>query len=373
VPSIGGAAAAAAGALVVFGLFAILSDAKGDNVRATGIFLSLIWELGGIVLLLFTHARRAVAGAVAITAVTVLPLVTYLLVDVDHPLNTFDSPDSFRNVQMQILALSLVIWLGLYLVGPGRRHGFYLGAALYALWSLPITYISASAFSDTLSSLDVAGIDGSDGSGSGLFDNPKTTLLALGLVSIAFGLAYLAIGMLLDRADDNRRGTPFFALAPFVLGSGLAYLSGRYGLNWIASLGFLLGVAEVSAGVLGRRRFTTWIGGIAMAGGVIAFVGNNIDHAVPAGVTLTIVGLVVIVALAITEGAVGWGPTRRVSGAPDGPGLPGAPMGGLPMGGVPMPGAPVGGGPVGGAPVVGDDDAWVPPTPPPPSPPVAGP
>lgn len=383
-PSIGGAVGAAAGVLVFVGLMAILSDAKGENIRATGIFLSLIYLLGGFCVLLFTQSRRAVAGAVAITGLTVLPLMTYLFVDVDNPANTFDSFDSYRNTQMGILATSMIVWLALHLVGPGRRHGLYLGLALWALWSLPITYISTSAFESVLGGFDLGDLtDGGGSSGfgfgsgseSGLFDDPKATVLALGLVSLVIGLAYLAVGVLLDRGDDHRRGTPFFALTPIVLGSALFYLSLRYGQNWIATLGIALGALSIAAGTLGQRRFTTWIGGAAVAGGIVGLVGNNIDDAVPAGVTLTLLGLTVIVALAITEGAMGWGPSGRSSrpdgGSPFGPTpLVGGPLpvpGAVPPGMPGMPGMPGAGGP--------PPEAWGPPAqePPGPQPPTQGP
>ncbi|MCB0963845.1 MAG: hypothetical protein KDA98_11190, partial [Acidimicrobiales bacterium] len=289
-----------------------LSEPDIADERGLIILVSLIFEVLGIGLVLLNRSRRSAAGGVALSLLAALPLVNAVVTDPSDPLAAFDSVSSYRNQQLTILVLLAAVWLALYAFGPGRRYGAYLGGALLALWSIPMTWFSLSAVDDAFSALTgLGGFDpfGSSGLGdplgSGLDDLASTgdsTALKLGITSLLFGCAYLAAAGWLDAAGDARRATPFFAVTPLVLLSALGYLQDDLGVWGTAVLGLGLGAASIWLGVRAGRRFTSWIGVAAVVGAVLSMVGDVFeDSAVGAGIALAVIGVVAVVGAGLLE------------------------------------------------------------------------
>lgn len=70
-----------------------------------------------------------------------IPLLVYLFVDVREPGKTISDVGSFTSTATLILLVAAGLWLAAYLIGPGKRYGFYLGAALLAIWLVAVVQI----------------------------------------------------------------------------------------------------------------------------------------------------------------------------------------------------------------------------------------
>ncbi len=134
--------AGAAGAVFLLGsLTLFLSELSGDSRRLGGLLVCLLFQGLGVGLMVLTRGRASTTTGVGLTALAVIPLVIYLFVDVDNPSKTIDSPSGFTNTATLILLASAAAWLVGYFVGPGRRYGIYLGAALVAMWLVAVVQI----------------------------------------------------------------------------------------------------------------------------------------------------------------------------------------------------------------------------------------
>ena len=134
--------AGAAGAVFLLGSLALfLSELNGDSRRLGGLLVCLLFQGLGVGLMVLTRGRASTTTGVGLTALAVIPLVIYLFVDVDNPSKTIDSPSGFTNTATLILLASAAAWLVGYFVGPGRRYGIYLGAALVAMWLVAVVQI----------------------------------------------------------------------------------------------------------------------------------------------------------------------------------------------------------------------------------------
>lgn len=308
VPDAWSLVAAAGGLLAALGLVALLSEPDIADERGLVLLVSAVFEVLGIALALLTRSGRAAAGGVALSLLAAIPLVNAVVTDPTDPFAAFTDASSYRNQQIGILALLAVAWLALYLVGPARRYGAYLGGALLALWSIPMTWFSLSAVDDVFSQLGGLDLFGSalgDPLDSGFGDLASTgddLALKLGLTSLLFGGAYLAAAGWLDAQGERRRATPFFAVAPLVLISALTYLQEDLDVAGTAVLGLLLGAASIWLGVRAERRFTAWIGVAAVVGAVFSLVADAFeDSAVGAGIMLTLIGVAAVVGAGLLE------------------------------------------------------------------------
>ncbi|MGI8756931.1 MAG: hypothetical protein ACR2MB_13955, partial [Acidimicrobiales bacterium] len=268
-PTLASLAGAFAGLVLLASLVAFLIEVNGDHRRIGGIVLSLLFEALGVVVILANRNQRAVTAGVALTAIGLIPLLVYLFVDVNDPGRTIDSVSKFTTTATIVLVVAAVLWLAAYFVGPGRRYGFYLGAALVALWLVAVVQIIdqplqslfdpfASASSSTPIGPPISGSGSSStgtrsckfdsdtgvttcsGSGSGSsFDStfgpnsrsgasryrrPKDLSTKLGLASVLFGGAYLALAARRDRRQDARQATVLLAVSIPILTFGVLYL-----------------------------------------------------------------------------------------------------------------------------------------------------
>ena len=102
-----------------------IDDESGDFSQVPGILLSaLVVAIGYFVL---TAARRGpVATAGTVAAALGVPAFMFFV--------TFDENGFPPYNTEAILIVSTAVWLGTYLIGPGRGRPFFLGSGLIALW-----------------------------------------------------------------------------------------------------------------------------------------------------------------------------------------------------------------------------------------------
>ena len=336
-PNIVSLGAAAGGAIAAIGLFALLSDSDVAKSRGSVLFASALFAAIGIGLMFWNRSRRAVAGGVALTALAVVPLVSALF---RSPTDTsiLTDPSGYRNTQLATLALLAIIWGACYAVGPGRRNGLFLGAALLALWLIPMTFFSTNATIDALDSLkspntglifgnssDPFGSSGSgssfDSSGSDPFgslggsstdpfgtSSSNSLPLKLGVTSLLFGGVYLALAGRNDTWGDRRMATPFFAVAPIILFQALTNLSGDLKVVGTSCLGIALGGVAVWLGARSGRRFTSWIGVASIVASIVNMVDDGLKgKPMATGIVLALFGLFIVGAMSFFESTADFG------------------------------------------------------------------
>ena len=317
-PSVASLVAAIGGIVLVSGLFAILSEPDIASKQATMVAISAAFTAVGAGLVLLNRSRRSAAGGVALAALAVVPLVSSVFQGPDDIRSLFTDPTGYRNTQLAILATLSVVWLVCYRFGPGRRYGLFLGAALVAMWLIPMTYFSTTATADTIGqfssgtlTLDPGSTSSTDpfGGSSTTFGDPfappassDSLPLKLGLTSLVFGGAYLLAAAKRDADGDARMATPFFAVAPIVLFQALTYLQEDLKTLGTSLLGIALGAVALGLGVRAGRRFTAWIGVASIAFSVVALVSDAFDDAsVSTGITLAAIGLVTVLVITWLE------------------------------------------------------------------------
>ena len=346
VPTFGSLAGAVAGLLLVAGLLELLGELGGKHVRLGGIVISALFQVLGAGLLWMNRGQRSATAGVVLFGIGLLPFLGFLLVDVDHPSHTVNSVKTFTGTTTAILATAGIIWLGVYLVGPGRRFGLFLGAALVAFWLIavvqivdrPLNQIAGGFENITVgsSSFDPGGSTTfDDGTGNGTFgfdengnpidengdpidpfgssssdpfgtssndpfegtlahpDNPSTKL---GIASTLFGAAYLALAARSDRRRNARQATVFFAAAAPILTIGIAFLSGDLHTIGTSLAALAIGAVAVWLAAPHGRRFTSWYGTLAIALAVLLLVDEWFGRSPRVvGVLLTLLGLAIAV------------------------------------------------------------------------------
>ncbi len=343
-------------------------------------------------LLLLNRDQRTATAGVALTAIGIVPLLIYLFVDVRNPDRTINDVSSFTSTTTLILLIAASLWLVAYFAGPGRRYGFYLGAALLALWLVAVVQIVDSPLNQVFDGFSTSSpftpvdpsFDGTttDEFGTGdefnQFDEqflpePENPSTQLGWASLVFGGAYLAGAAWRDRRRDHRQATVLFAVAVPILTLGVVFLSEPFDTSGAAVLGIGLGAVAVWVGTRTGRRFTSWYGTLAVVIGSLVLVAEALGESPRAsGLALLVVGLVVALVASRLDrtgrmGSVSSGPAPAGQLYPGGP--PGGPgwQTGPPAQG--PPGAPPWG--QGAPPTSPPDPAWGGPplTPAPPTPP----
>ncbi|MBX3284740.1 MAG: hypothetical protein KF703_05300 [Actinobacteria bacterium] len=342
-PSVPSLAGTAAGAFLVFGLFALL-DELGDDARLAGIGISLVFEVLGVVLLQFSKGRRSATAGGTIAAVAVIPLLGYLFVDT--PGDTVDSAQDVTGPVAATLVVAALVWFCAWYFGPGRRYAFFLAAACLALWAAaqvqivsdPIDQVfgytsAASTFtpigpssgydpyedypattsfssddfssddfsSDDFSSDDIFSSDDYDYDydyGADI-DDPSTKL---GVISLLFGCAYLLAAARRDRLGDTRAGTALFAVATPILVYAVAYLGGDLGSVGTSVLALALGAVGLWLGTRTGRRFTSWVGTAACVFAVLDLVEHAVgDSPRASAAVLVVIGLAIAIGVGLVE------------------------------------------------------------------------
>ncbi|MGH9135945.1 MAG: hypothetical protein ACRD0G_02725 [Acidimicrobiales bacterium] len=282
--------AAAGCAMVVAGSLLIGGDGLGTEglgggggSQLPGLVLSAAIVAAGYWLLArYREGPLATAGSVAVA--TGVPLVMFFL--------TFDE-DGFPPYSTEgILIVSTLAWLGTWFVGPARARPVFLGLGLGGAWlfvlqiteqALDLPFLAVEAFSSAFE----------DGGGTAPdFPDPTT----LGLLSLLFGVGYLALARGWDGRGQAGAATPATAVGLLALASAVAFLSDDLQEAGTGILLLILGCLLAWHGADVGRRFTTWAGGGAIALGVSLVVGEMTDDPTIGGLLLAVLGGAVVLA-----------------------------------------------------------------------------
>lgn len=316
-----GCALAILGVLVVAGDTG-LDDSSGDFNKLPGILLSGLVVAAGFFVLAAARDGAVATGGTVAAALGVPPLMFFL---------TFDE-NSFPPYSTEgILIVSTLVWLGAYLVGPGRGRPFFLGAGLIGGW-LTLLQLTEKVFDAPFSPfgwffgtsttsfdstgelidpttgelIDPGGEFGGDGFDSGpSFDVPDPA--TIGMLSLGLGVAFLVCGRLLDKKGRHGAATPFAFAALPCLTVGVIGLAPDLEAAGSGLLMVGIGLALAYLGATVWRRATTWIGGAVAAIGLAIFLGDMAgDNATTGGMLFIAGGIGLVfaghaIAVAISE------------------------------------------------------------------------
>lgn len=366
VPSLVGAAAAL---ILIWSMFLFLDDLRGDNQRAGGLLVSILFLSAGAGLMLLARDRRAANAGVGLSAVAVVPLLIYAFVDVRSPENTFGSAGDITGTTTAILLLAAIIWLTAHFFGPSARHGLLLGAALVALWLVGVVQVIDGSIDQVNSPVEPTFVpigevaddpwagdswaedsftedpwaddpwsddqwaddpwadDDSWTGGSGeviTWDEPGPTTsdpsTRLGVVSLFFGGTYLVLAAVGDRRGRVRQATPLFAVALPILALAVLFLGDTLDVEGSSLLAVVLGSAAAWSGTRSNRRFTSWFGTTGAAFGLIALASTTAsDSGRVQAIVLLLLGIALAVAAFALEGG-GSEPRRPRSPSSGSPG-----------------------------------------------------
>ena len=301
-----------AGLLLVASLFLLLGEIPIGHRRIGGIAICALFQALGIGLMHLDKGRRAATAGVVLFGIGVIPLLGYLIGDADHPAHTLRNVHSFTTTTTAVLVFCGVVWLVVYRVGPGKRYGFFLGAALLAFWLVAMVQIidqplgqvfdpflgSGIGVSTTFTpggSVDNSG-DTSSFPDQSSFKQPSDPTMKLGIASLLFGGAYLALAARADRLRDHRRGTVFFAVSVPILTFSVAFFASHLHIVGTSLVAMALGGMLVWLGAGFGRRFTSWYGTLVVAVAVVVLVDHELGRSQRAtGLALGAIGLIVAV------------------------------------------------------------------------------
>jgi hypothetical protein len=363
------------GLLVAAGLFFLLGELDGYDQRMVGLVITVIFLVLGVAISTINRSSRAAAAGVAISALAVVPLTVFLWANADL-FGTFSGGevegnpyDGLRGVATIMLVTAAVVWLAGYLLGPGRRYGIYLGAALVAVWLIPLVNLQINAIEDTFSPFSSqttfnsvpttafgsdfdsdfdsefdSGFDSSFDSSFGedlTFEEPEVSdpSTKMGVTSLVFGAAYLAFAARSDRKGDARMATAALVPAIVALLAASSLLSSHVGWFGWGLLSLATGGAILAVGLRGGRRASSWIGLAFATYGLISLVAEAFGESPRAvGALLTVLG--VAIALAVGRAHRSDDDVPAPPPAPDAPTEPGAPIEPAATGAPFAPGAP---------------------------------
>lgn len=243
---------------------------EAGQPRGLAALVGAAYGVAGLVALARGRGPQRSAGAVAVMVSVPLTLGYLILGDGDVD----------RTEPATVVALATVAAAVLHVAGPGRGRPLFLAVALVGAWLTPVVQLGVDALVEPF---DTFGYDG------GLGPGPDTT--ALVIVSLLFGIGYLAAGSFLDRAGLRGTATAFIGVGDVALAAAVVVgATGRE--QWLSAT--LVVAAGAYVGFVGARlgrRLTTWAGTAAFVIGIVLLF----DAAVPddAEVTAALVALVV--------------------------------------------------------------------------------
>jgi hypothetical protein len=358
-----GCTLAVAGVVIVSGDAQVGEDGVSDGTRLPGIIMCLVVAAAGYVLLhWFPDSPAATAGVTAI-ALAVPPFFYFL---------TFDADSAPPWSAEGILALSALVWLVSYIVGPARGRPLLVGAGLVAVVLLVFQFVEepfSAGFDESF--VDeapfapddpLAGDEPFPGGQGGTSESGEPDPTALGIISLAFGVAYLVCARLLDRRGFAGTATPFVVASLAGIAAGISFLGDDIEAVGAGAASVVAGLVVAWFGARSGRRASTVIGAGGVALGIVLIIADAMQESRPTriGIALLIVGAAVALGAQIMHLQTGETPQMR-----PGPSVFGR-TNRTPGWSAPPPYAPPGSGPSGpAAPPVGPVPPPAPPAPPP--------
>ena len=259
---------AAAGAFLVVAVVAFVVEATSDDPTTPGVLFDL--ALVVVALLAGFRAPGPLRSACVTAIVLAVPLIFFF--------GFLGGGDAGRGEIRGVYLLSLVSYLLLYLLGWTKGRAIFLAGTLlfFASWA---TFEVAGSGSNNVvpfQSEISTSTNGSSTTNFGLtdnssFSNADDTTDSTATIALVIGLAFLATGAVLDRKRYAGAATPFVAVGAFETLGGAIVLGGN---DSLLLGGFLAVAAGAVVGLIGargdRRRATTWIGVLAVFGGLVA-------------------------------------------------------------------------------------------------------
>jgi hypothetical protein len=252
-----------------------------DSRRFLGAGLSFLVAVAGYALVILRRQGPLATAGVLAGAIGVPLAIGWVSLDLSGATSGAD----VINIDAVFL-ISIVVWVISYLAVPGARgRAFYVGLAAYYL----ATYLAFKAAGNEVVSFAVSATGSSSTRTGGL-----GSVAAIGLV---FGLGYYLIALVLDRSGRPGVAVGFVVAGFFATVSGIS--AGVPSFHQIGTGVVLIVVGLALSWYGGRygRRFTTWAWTAAVVLGIVLIVADVVpDSAAGAGITLIVVGLVVVVA-----------------------------------------------------------------------------
>jgi hypothetical protein len=282
-----GCALAVAGVVIISGDAQVGEEGFSDGSRLPGIILCLVVAAGGYALLRwFAETPAATAGVTAI-ALAVPPFFYFL---------TFDADGTPPWSAEGILALSALVWLVSYVMGPARGRPLLLGAGLVAVVLLAFQFVEepfSAGFEETTvdeSPFATADPFTGDDEFTGQDDEPDPT--TLGIISLVFGAAYLVAARLLDRRGFAGTATPFVAASLAAIPAGIAFLGEDLEAAGAGAAAIVAGLLVAWLGARSGRRASTVIGAGGVALGIVLIIADAMQESSPTsiGIALLVAG-----------------------------------------------------------------------------------
>jgi hypothetical protein len=282
-----GCAIAVTGVVIISGDAQVSEEGFSDGSRLPGIILCLVVAAGGYALLRwFAETPAATAGVTAI-ALAVPPFFYFL---------TFDADGTPPWSAEGILALSALVWLVSYVMGPARGRPLLLGAGLVAVVLLAFQFVEepfSAGFEETTvdeSPFATADPFTGDDEFAGQDDEPDPT--TLGIISLVFGAAYLVAARLLDRRGFAGTATPFVAASLAAIPAGIAFLGEDLEAAGAGAAAIVAGLLVAWLGARSGRRASTVIGAGGVALGIVLIIADAMQESSPTsiGIALLVAG-----------------------------------------------------------------------------------
>jgi hypothetical protein len=282
-----GCAIAVTGVVIISGDAQVSEEGFSDGSRLPGIILCLVVAAGGYALLRwFAETPAATAGVTAI-ALAVPPFFYFL---------TFDADGTPPWSAEGILALSALVWLVSYVMGPARGRPLLLGAGLVAVVLLAFQFVEepfSAGFEETTvdeSPFATADPFTGDDEFTGQDDEPDPT--TLGIISLVFGAAYLVAARLLDRRGFAGTATPFVAASLAAIPAGIAFLGEDLEAAGAGAAAIVAGLLVAWLGARSGRRASTVIGAGGVALGIVLIIADAMQESSPTsiGIALLVAG-----------------------------------------------------------------------------------
>ena len=287
-----GCALAVAGVVIISGDAQVGEDGLSDGSRLPGILLCLVLVANSYALLhWFAETPAATAGVTAI-ALAVPPFFYFL---------TFDADGAPPWSAEAILALSAVVWLVSYVMGPARGRPLLLGAGLVAVVLLAFqfmeepfstgfeaTFVDESPFAPGEPLPGEEPFPGDEFTTQG--DEPDPT--TLGIISLVFGGAYLVATRLLDRRRFAGTATPFVVVSLAAIPAGIAFLGEDLEAVGAGAAAIVAGLVVAWVGARSGRRASTVIGAGGVALGIVLIIADAMEDSSPMsiGIALLVAG-----------------------------------------------------------------------------------